>query len=151
VRVFLRANVRFNRDLGEFEMRCDSCATKRGSRYWPLTTEFWSPGATMLMCRACVLEKKSLARKADRRPRHEANRTYYRENRDLLRIKQADYYRANREQRLAYMVEYNAINRDRINAQKRAKYADLSIEQRRERRRVQKRDHMRRVRAEMAA
>lgn len=148
--VFLRSNVRFNRDLGDFEMRCDSCAYKRGPRYWPLTLEFWNPSANMLRCRACIAEMKRLERKAYSRPQLDRNRAYYWENRDLLRLKQADYYRSHREQRLAAQAAYMAKNRDRINANRRAKYAALSIEERQERRRAQKRDHMRRVRARAA-
>lgn len=45
--------VRFDRELGEFQLRCADCARRGGQAYWPLTLDFWSPKHGMSRCKAC--------------------------------------------------------------------------------------------------
>jgi len=76
--------VRYDHDLGEFQLRCGDCARRGMNAYWPLTLDFWAPKHGMNRCRAC----------------HNAIRA--RRLREQLRsdpARKAEKYAANREQR----------------------------------------------------
>jgi hypothetical protein len=62
-RLVNRSQVRYDRDLGEWQKWCAGCATKSGPRYWPLTLEFWAPEYGTVYCRACHLERIRLHRR----------------------------------------------------------------------------------------
>lgn len=103
--------VRWREETG-FEMRCFECPS--GTRYWPLTTEFWDVRAGMSRCRACWLvywrRKVAAARRADPELARARGRAKYRRNRRVILIKRRVYFEENRE---------------KILARRRAKYAEV--------------------------
>jgi hypothetical protein len=57
--------VRYDRELGEFLLRCDDCSMeKAGPRFWPLTLEFWQPAQGLRRCRACLAVRRSVRDRA---------------------------------------------------------------------------------------
>lgn len=56
-RMVNRSQVRYDRDMGEWQKVCLGCSRKPGPRYWPLTLEFWEPAYGTVYCRACHLER----------------------------------------------------------------------------------------------
>ena len=89
----LPRGVRFREDVG-FEMRCDSCATSGGTRYWPMTTEFWWPTHGLSKCRAChqhdearKLREKRVADPAFQARIYARNAKYRAEARAAQRVK----------------------------------------------------------------
>lgn len=103
----IRSNVRWEREMDEPQLRCESCATKGGPYWWPLTKEFWDPRLGFARCRACHNAARRKARRAAMDPN----------------AKQRQYYREHREHRLAWVHDYRARNRERINELRRAAYA----------------------------
>jgi len=101
--------VRWREDT--FEMRCDVCPSG-GTRYWPLTPEFWNVVHGLSRCRACWLvywrRREVEKRLADPELVRAYDRKRYRRNRRLILIKRA---------------EYHERNRDYINAKARERYA----------------------------
>ena len=87
-----RFRVRFRDDVG-FEMQCLHCDS-----YWPISLEFWSPSASLRLCRVCVL---SLRRRN--------------------RIRRSSHTKQRR---------WSLANRERINAQRRARRASWPEERR---------------------
>jgi hypothetical protein len=101
--------VRYRKDTG-FEMRCFECPS--GTRYWPLTPEFWDVYHGLNRCRACWLSywrKRAIAvRLADPELSRARSRAKYRRNRRVIAIKRR---------------AYAAANRAKINAKRRETYA----------------------------
>ena len=99
--------IRWNKQLGQFEMQCVDCRDKREASFWPITLEFWYP-RTLRRCRACDLERRSRLEREKRRTdpvfRASQNRkaaAYYQANSDVLRPKNTLRNRAWREKRRA--------------------------------------------------
>lgn len=90
--------VRYDREMGEWLLRCDHCAAEhKGSAYWPLTLDFWDPAHGMSRCRACwhtYQRRIDHARRAKRIPRH---RRYYLANRDVILMKRRAEYQEKRD------------------------------------------------------
>ena len=99
--------VRFDRDMGEFQAQCGDCAKQGRQSYFPLTLDFWVPSQGVQRCKACVNTKRRLARRAAMD----------------AKAKQRAYYAANKAHRLAWVRDYRAKNRERINEVRRAAYA----------------------------
>ena len=96
--------VRWRPETG-FEMRCDSCAATGGREaYWPMTVKFWNPRASLMHCRACLLEMKRA-----------------RERRRYAEKRKAASAAARRE----YKSAWYAANRERIAAARRERYRML--------------------------
>lgn len=109
--------VRWDPDLGEWQLRCDSCVTKGQQHFWPLSKEFWEPRYGMTQCRAC--HKAALARKARERLANDP-------------IRRAAKYAATREARKVMWPIYEAARRERLLeqpeklAERRAKNAEAT-------------------------
>lgn len=110
-----RSYVRWNKEEGWFELRCDSCiSSNQMSGYWPLTLdekgrpEHWVVSNGLRKCRACVNKERRMARRLTPEEK---------------RAKQRAYYRRRHTERLAWVHEYRDRNRERINALRRAAYA----------------------------
>ena len=106
----VRGPVRWNKEEGWFELRCDSCASSGGtSAYWPLTTdaegrpEFWATYNGLRKCRGCVNTERRLARHQTPEERRAKQRRYYRENHEA-RLAWVNAHRAayNEKRRAAY-------------------------------------------------
>jgi hypothetical protein len=98
--------VRWSKELDGFEMRCDDCAIRGQTCYWPLTREFWD-AYSLQRCRACNLAKKKRESKRrfdgdseHREKRRASAMTYYRENKSVIRMKHTLYMRAYREKQI---------------------------------------------------
>lgn len=103
-----RVNVRWDRTMDEPQMRCEDCARNaRGPIWWPLRREFWDIRLGLARCRAC----------------HNARRRKQRRAAMDAKEKQRAYYAKNKAHRLAWVKDYRAKNRERINAVRRAAYA----------------------------
>jgi len=96
--------VRYNPDIGDFELKCDDCVGKRNTRcYWPLTLDFWNP-RTMQRCRACDVERRARLQREKRKAdavfaeaERQRNRTYYKENKAVMNMKHTLYMRGYRK------------------------------------------------------
>lgn len=105
-----RVSVRYDKAEDEFTMRCDSCsAAGKQKAWWPISLEFWEPRSGLQKCRACHNLAKRLARRKTAAEKRAAQRAYY---------------YAHRDHRLAWRKQYHAKNNERINAARRAKYAE---------------------------
>lgn len=98
--------VRWREDI--FEMRCDACPS--GSRYWPLTQEFWNIRHGLSRCAACWLvywRRQAVARRlADIEQVRARDRAKYRRNRKVIILKRREHYERNREVILARRREW---------------------------------------------
>lgn len=99
--------VMFDRDMGEWLAQCKTCAAAGRKSYWPLNPTFFDPRLGAQSCRACHNTKRRLARRAA----------------IDAKAKQRAYYAKNKAHRLAWVKDYRAKNRERINALRRAAYA----------------------------
>jgi flagellar motility protein MotE (MotC chaperone) len=91
--------VRYDPDLGEFQMRCGDCSRRSERAFWPLTLEFWEPKHGMNRCKACHNEIKA------------------RRVREALRAdpaRKAAKYAANREQRRVKGRIYEERRRNKV-------------------------------------
>jgi hypothetical protein len=89
----LNVGIRWDSEMGEFQLRCPDCATDHGPRYWPLTADFWEPQWGMTRCRACWNERKARRNRARWRsdPAYRAQRLE--ENREQRQARQRFAYR----------------------------------------------------------
>lgn len=97
--------LRWSPEMG-FEARCDSCAERGVSAYWPITLEFWNPVHGLRRCRACVAEADRLRHRAirarnPREVRKERDRARYLANRDFFLLKQRERDARRRAERAA--------------------------------------------------
>ena len=53
--------MRFSKDTGELEYRCESCALGGNTAWWPLSRDFWDYAKGFRRCRACW-KKRDLQR-----------------------------------------------------------------------------------------
>ena len=102
------AGVRWDPDMGEFQLRCTDCASKGRTAYWPLTPEFWQPDWGMTRCRACWNERKAARQRARWRSDPEWRARKLEENREQRRAQQRVMYRLRWERLRADPEKYAA-------------------------------------------
>jgi hypothetical protein len=108
----MNRKVRWNPDLGEFELQCADCRDRGDASFWPITLEYWRPQRTT-RCRGCWLVYDRTKRRAARQDPE-------------VRAREAAAVAAWRKRNPGYNVEtaqlWREQNRERKRASDRAAY-----------------------------